>query len=59
MIEWLCESLWCTFIIIINVLIWVLIGGFFINLWEISLEWWNKRFNKIRKYELAIRRLEE
>lgn len=59
MIEWLYESLWCTFIIIINVLIWVIIGGFFINLWEISLEWWTKRFNKIRKYELAIRELEK
>ncbi len=59
MIEWLYESLWCTFIIIINVLIWVLISGFFINLWEITLEWWNKRFNKVRKYELEIRGLEE
>lgn len=46
MIEWLFEATFCSLVLMLQVLLWCLVGGFFINLWEVMMNWWDKVFHR-------------
>ena len=47
MYEWIIDNFIAMGVLVIDILIWVLIGGFFINLWEYTIKKWDELFNKV------------